>query len=419
MLAVLALFAAFLPVEPPPAVDPPDPVAAVLGDLSAAPSLNFAGKPSWIASLTKSEAEQIRAALWQDHLRQVRETRADEWKNKSITIADKTLKFDYRVFGEKPASGRSLFISMHGGGNAPPALNDQQWQNQIKLYEPAEGVYLAPRAPTNTWNLWHEAHIDHLFDRVIEDAVALAEVDPNRVYLMGYSAGGDGVYQLTPRMADRFAAASMMAGHPNETSPLGLRNVPFAIHVGALDNGYDRNKIAGEWAEKLDKLHADDPPPLPQGYEHIVELHPGRPHWMNREDAKAVPWMATHTRNPVPKRVVWKQDDVTHPRLYWLAVDADHQKERTLIIATIDGQRVSVDKAEGLDGAKLTIMLDDRLVDLGKPVTVVMGDRTLYEGMPTRTAEALAKSLHEHPDPDLMFAARVIVELPAQSPSKP
>ena len=63
---------------------------------------------------------------------------------------------------------------------------------------------------------------------------------------MGYSAGGDGVYQLAPRMADRLAVASMMAGHPNDASPLGLRNIGFAIHVGALDSGYNRNKVAAK-----------------------------------------------------------------------------------------------------------------------------------------------------------------------------
>ena len=72
-------------------------------------------------------------------------------------------------------------------------------------------------------------------------------LDPNKVYLMGYSAGGDGVYQLAPRMADRFAAAAMMAGHPNETSPLGLRNLPFTIHMGENDTPYKRNKVAAEW----------------------------------------------------------------------------------------------------------------------------------------------------------------------------
>ena len=81
--------------------------------------------------------------------------------------------------------------------------------------------YLVPRAPTNTWNLWHQSHIDHFFDRLIQGAVHLMGANPNRVYFMGYSAGGDGVYQLAPRMADRLAAASMMAGHPNDASPLG------------------------------------------------------------------------------------------------------------------------------------------------------------------------------------------------------
>ncbi len=168
-----------------------------------------------------------------------------------------------RVFGAAPADGRSLWISMHGGGGAPAQVNDQQWQNQIRLYEPPEGIYIAPRAPTDNWNLWHEGHIDDLFDRLIENCVLLAGVNPDKVYLMGYSAGGDGVYQLAPRMADRFAAASMMAGHPNDASPLGLRNLPFAIFSGAEDAAYRRNKVAAEWAAKLDALAQQDPGGIP------------------------------------------------------------------------------------------------------------------------------------------------------------
>src|SRR5262249_58632623 len=89
------------------------------------------------------------------------------------------------------------------------------------LYKLSEGIYVAPRAPTNTWNLWHEGHIDRLFGRLIEDYIALGAIDPDRVYVMGYSAGGDGVYQIGPRLADRWAGAAMMAGHPN---PAALRN---------------------------------------------------------------------------------------------------------------------------------------------------------------------------------------------------
>ena len=143
---------------------------------------------------------------------------------------------------------------MHGGGGAPPQVNDGQWKNQMRLYKPNEGIYLCPRAPTDTWNLWHQSHIDPLFDRLIENMIIFEEVDPDKVYLMGYSAGGDGVYQLAPRMCDRFAAAAMMAGHPNETSPQGLRNLPFALQVGENDKSYRRNKIAESWGEKLAEL---------------------------------------------------------------------------------------------------------------------------------------------------------------------
>jgi predicted peptidase len=119
--------------------------------------------------------------------------------------------------------------------------------------------------------------IDPLFDRLIERVVTCEGVDPDRVYLMGYSAGGDGVFQLAPRMADRFAAAAMMAGHPNESQPLGLRNLPFTIHVGGLDASYGRNKVAPAWGAKLEELHREDA----GGYESLTCVHPDLPHWMN------------------------------------------------------------------------------------------------------------------------------------------
>ena len=91
------------------------------------------------------------------------------------------MKFEMLSFTNGPATnGRSLFISMHGGGGAPPAVHESQWQ---------EGIYLAPRAPTDTWSLWHQRHINNFFDRLIEDLIVFSNVNPNRVYLMGYSAG--------------------------------------------------------------------------------------------------------------------------------------------------------------------------------------------------------------------------------------
>ena len=76
-------------------------------------------------------------------------------------------------------------------------------------------------------------------------------MDPNKVYYTGYSAGGDGVYKLAPRNADKLAGAAMCAGFPNGASVLSLRNIFFSIQVGADDTPYNRNKVAEEYGQKL------------------------------------------------------------------------------------------------------------------------------------------------------------------------
>ena len=356
-------------------------------------------------ALTKTGASKARALLLEDHRWRIRVTRADEMKQQAIELGGLTMRFRTRVFGKKPASGRSLYISMHGGGGAPAAVNDQQWKNQIGLYKPAEGIYVAPRAPTDTWNLWHQAHIDKFFRRLIENLIVLEDVNPDRVYILGYSAGGDGVYQLAPRMADSLAAASMMAGHPNETSPLGLRNLPFALQVGANDRAYKRNEVAAAWAKKLGELHEADP----DGYKTFIRIHEGKGHWMDREDAVALPWMAKHTRNPIPTRIVWKQDDVRHGRFYWLAVDPETQGKRAEVVATRDGQTITLASE---DTKRLTVLLNDHMLELDEPITIRSGTKTLYEGDVQRTIGVLARTLLERGDPGLMFSAEQAVTLP-------
>ncbi len=356
-------------------------------------------------ALTKDDAAKALVVLWEDRLSFLRATREAEMRDKAITLDGKTMKFGVVYFGPKedaPAGGRSLFISLPGGGGGPAEMNDSQWQNQIALsraYRAKEGVYIAPRAPTNTWNLWHEAHIDRFFDRLIENCVALEGVNPDRVYILGYSAGGDGVYQLAPRMADRWAAASMMAGHPNETSPRGLRNVPFALQVGELDGAYKRNAVAADWAVKLADLKKADA----GGYEHFVELHKGKPHWMGTEDRKAIPWMEKFTRNPLPERIVWRQDDVTHPTFYWLAATGK-PKAGDEIVAERKGQVFSI-TAQG--EAAVAVMLNDELANLDEPVTVMAGDKEVFKGTVKRTIGTMIKTLDARGDRRLVFSAVV------------
>jgi hypothetical protein len=205
-------------------------------------------------------------------------------------------------------------------------------------------------------------------------------------------------------MADRVAAAAMMAGHPNEASLLGLRNLPFAIFMGGADAAYDRNKVAAAKSAELAELARNDP----GGYVHLSRIYEGLPHWMDRRDAEGVPWMAKFTRNPWPKKLVWLQDDIVHDRFYWLKIpDKAAAKAGQKIVAAVEGQTI---RLEGEVPAKLELRLSDRLLDLDQAVTVTVNGKTVAEGKVPRTAEAIRRSLEERLDPPA--AATAVLVLP-------
>jgi hypothetical protein len=354
--------------------------------------------------LSKADAKKAIELLWADHRERLAKGRAAEIEAKSIQLGDRKLRYLEKVFGDAPKGGRSLWISMHGGGGAPTRVNDSQWKNQIKLYQPAEGIYVAPRAPTDTWNLWHEAHIDGLFDRLIENFVATRGVNPNRVYLMGYSAGGDGVYQLAPRMADRWAAASMMAGHPNDAKPDNLRNIGFGLFMGGKDGAYNRNQVAAQWKGLLADLRKADP----QGYEHRVRIYPEMGHWMKGKDAESLPWMAKFTRNPWPSKIIWRQAKGITSRFYWLQIPEQDLAKGQRVTAEVDGQAITITAEKT---KRLVVRLSDQLVNLDEPVSITVNGEEKFSGKVRRSAREIIRSLDQRGDPASAATASVTVKL--------
>ena len=338
---------------------------------------------------------------WRD---EIRTKWLSAYRNKEIKIGSNTMRIWWKEFGTKPADGRSLYISLHGGGGTDAASNDQQWENQKTLYQPAEGVYLCPRAITNTWDLHFRPESDAFYEAIIQMAVTCLDVNPDKVYLMGYSAGGDGVWQEAPRMADHWAAASMMAGHPNGVSLLNLRNLPFMIWCGANDSAYDRNKVCAEYIGKLDALQAGDP----EGYIHEGHIVAGKPHWMDLEDAAAVPWMAKYTRNPYPKRVVWCQSDVVKEYFYWLGIPKAEAKQGSILRADIAGNTVTLGEC---DYSQVRIYLNEKMVDLSKPVVVRHGEKVLFEGTVTPSDELRRSTLFARNDLSYSFPCCIEVKL--------
>ena len=326
------------------------------------------------------------------------------FKDKLATDGILQMPLWWTVYGQKPEGGYPLFISLHGGGGAPARLNDQQWDNQKRLYHPSNAVYLCPRAPWNTWDLWFHEGIDPLYEQVIRMCVAYLDVNPDKVYIMGYSAGGDGVWREAPRMADHWAAASMMAGHPGDVSLLNMRNTPFMVWCGAEDSAYERNKRCTERGAELDSLQKADP----AGYIHKTTIVEGAGHWMNSVDTTAVTWMAKYTRNTAPDKIVWRQEEVCKQYFYWLEAPADQIARGKEVRVQVEGNRITIGRC---DYSSLTLWLSDALVDLDKTVTVVCDGKELYKGKPARSASLLKESLEARNDPGFVFPAKVTVNL--------
>ena len=155
----------------------------------------------------------------------------------TLTHGGVSMRFMMEIRGEPGEGGYPLYLALHGGGTDLPENNDEQWGIMFDYYrwDMKSGIYVAVRGITDTWDLHFRPESYPMYDRLIRAMIRLYGADPNRVYLLGFSAGGDGVYQIAPRMADRFAAANMSSGHPNGVSLRNLANLPFSIQAGVHD----------------------------------------------------------------------------------------------------------------------------------------------------------------------------------------
>lgn len=354
--------------------------------------------------LDKTEADKAAAIIDSLWLQENAILLKEQWRRLSISNDSLTLPCACRTFGMYPKDGRSLYISLHGGGECPKEVNDEQWMNQIYLYQLPEGIYVAPRAPWNTWNMWHRKGLDELFEDLIKACVIFEGVNPNKVYLMGYSAGGDGVWRMAPRMADKWAAAAMMAGHPGNSSQVNLLNLPFTIWMGENDAAYDRNRLAKEKGELLDSLEAANP----GKYIHSTNIIKDKGHWMDNMDAAAIEWMAQFRRNPYPQRVIWRQEEVLREHFYWLSAPAEELEHGKTVEASIEGNTINIVRC---DYSRLTISLNDNMIDLDKKITVCYKGKKIITKKPKRTIANLYNTLWKRGDRSYAFPCVIDIEL--------
>ena len=117
-------------------------------------------------------------------------------------------------------------------------------------------------------------------------------------------------------------------------------------------------------------------------------------------DTVAITWMSRYRRNPFPEKIVWKQDDVTHNRFYWLR---DENPTEIIIVVSIEGQTISIDTTSINN---FTIMLNDSILNMDKPVVVKYNEKEIFKGIVPDHQKSLKSQLKSIWIQDLYITVR-------------
>jgi len=311
--------------------------------------------------------------------------------------------YTIRSVGEQPAAGWPLFIAMHGGGGVPKRINDSQWRQMRHYYRdqtqlPGGYLYVALRAPNDTWNGFYDHYVWPLVTKLIRQLVVVRDVDPNKVFLMGYSHGGYGAFAIGPNIPDRFAAihASAAAPTPGISPAKNLRNTVFTYMIGERDTHYERLPRCRAFAKEIAKLRGDRTDIYPV----TMEFIPGRGHG-GLPDRDKIAAMYAHTRRATPRELTWTPTGRNVREFFWIATP--DPKSGQEIDATCRDNKVTV-TTEAVE--TVIVGLDARLVDFEKPITIaVNGETQKLEVRPS--FKTLCKSMLARGDRDLAYSARV------------
>ncbi|WP_447983055.1 carboxylesterase family protein [Nitrospira sp. Nam74] len=319
----------------------------------------------------------------------------------------------------EPSKPYALVICLHGAGFTGDAYLER-WQTRL-----ADGYLVAcPTLPQGNWWTREAADVVLATLRAVQSQY---HVDPNRIFLTGMSNGGIGVYLVGSHYAPLFAGlAPMASGLDDVLLPFleNLRHTPVYLIHGTQDQVMPV-ELSRTVAQALTRL----------GYAFTYREHDrSHPvaggHYFPREELPdLVAWFGTHRRDPFPKRVTVVRDATHLSPFSWVRIDATDQIAafsdnlvdrrddaiKNRLYAKLDAEIVGLNRIEVRTERvrRYTLFLNQHLVDLAQPITVVTNGRVSYEGALTPSMETLLREARQRHDRSLLFLG--MLTLPVDS----
>ena len=238
-------------------------------------------------------------------------------------------------------------------------------------------------------------------------------IDENRVILAGASMGGFGAWNIGLRYPDRFAALMPACGGISRVEFAGARDARMrkillnAFHVPVYFIHGDQDEVVPVGPERWTR---DDLKGY--GYEHVYVEVPKGKHDLRREWPelrKALePWLTARVRKPHPAEVRHHAIGAYSPQSFWVRI-SEFSGGAAEVKASVKGQAIEFTST---GAKKVTFYLDEKLIDLSKPVRVTMQGRKLFDGKVKPTVDAALESWRAREDRELLYRASVTVTVP-------
>lgn len=328
-----------------------------------------------------------------------------------------------------------LVLGLHGGGEGAGNASEAAGN-----WTPARHLCFYPQGIRLVHDTWNSVHGERFLLTLIEVAKVHHDIDPDRVYAVGFSMGGTGSMFLAGRHPDLLAGAIPAHGviaarggskvvDEAEVGDLehgllpNLRHVALWFYTGELDRNCEPGTFKKAWTVLQGLRAAGD-----GGYDRIrFHLDPERAHaFPPGEPAKGLQWVLAERRVTHPRRLTWEVNDAPWPWpddadqgkarrfvkrwFYWL--HCAHPSDRLRVEASIaeeEGRTVVRIDAPGAFREDFTVYLCPELADPAREVEVRFGGEVAWRGRPGPDLVSVFESYDARLDRRLVYDRRIVL----------
>ena len=321
-------------------------------------------------------------------------------------LSDKPGQFSVSIpSGYNPRRMWPLVISLHGGGAVLGSGKEDMATSKEMTRLPV--VLVCPDTLDHgIAQFWRNPKNEGMLRQLIKHVQTQVAIDPDRIYLVGYSMGGIGAYYLGPRLSENFAGVAPGGGAWVGVYWSSMLNTPVYIWHGVRDmrglrfTNYD-------YATQASKILTEH-----KGYPWTLRsMNSDHPNILPGEQTLMLKWLSQFKRNPYPKRIILSSPrsvdfsglKLPSPPDRWLVIDkigteklvmpgvergGANRKDIELPMGILDATWTEKNKLEiqSKNVQEFRVLLSPALVDLTKPLEVhVNGEKVFSETVTDRT----------------------------------